>query len=544
MTAGNSEQTKSGNAGVVRSAAGLVALSALSPATGLAVEIVLAWRLGASGTLDAFRIASMLLTFSWGLFIVEMMPNVVVPVFAQCRARGIEKDGWITAFSVANAFLVPTAILCATIAIWPYWVVSLLGPGLEGEARVQAATFLRYFAIAALPLVWSGAAGSILYTRNILWPPPTASIFGNSIILMILVLLPAALAPAGLRFGSIVASACTVLLFFGLLVPLMRRVKVTRRVWVKLEINHSLFREAIGSCMPLIVMLLLNFVATIAVNRALSQQTPGTVAVFGYAWKMTSLASLAPVALVLVLFPRFAEVRAASTSDAFKTICTKGVRMGLYIALPIAAACILLREPLTLMLFKRGAFSSEAAVRTARFFGLLVLFSTSITIYMYLQRISYAVHDTFIPSVVQSAVYVVQILFVPVIGSRFGGDGICILLSASQFCGCVFLTYYLSKAHGAIHLTEMRAFAFELLLPIAACIWAGMQTIQYFLPTVGGAPGFVQLAFRISLTFAVMGTVFVGLTLALRLPEALSWPRQLRATGISIARLAFSAARQ
>lgn len=543
MSEQKSAQSTRYSGGVVRSAAGLVALSALSPATGLAVEIVLAWRLGASSTLDAFRIASMLLTFSWGLFIVEMMPNVVVPIFAECRARGSEEDGWTAAFSIANTFLVPTAVVCTLMVIWPYWAVDLFGPGLMGAAKIQGARFIRFFAIAALPLVWSGAAGSILYARNVVWPPTLASICGNCIILTTLVLLPAAIAPLGLSLATLAASACTLLLFFGLLMPLMRRTTLTSRVWGRLDISHLVFRRAIGSCMPLIVMLLLNFVATIAVNRALSRQAPGSVAVFGYAWKMTALASLAPVALAMVLFPKFAEVRAASTRDAFRAICTKGIRMGLYIALPIAAACILLRLPLTLILFRRGAFSNYAAVRTARCFGLLLLFSTAIVIYMYLQRISYAVHDTLTPSLVQSAVYLLQIVSVPLTGFHFGVDGICVVLFATQLAGCVCLTYYLSGTRGAIDLAEMGAFIVMLVVPIGASIWAGLRTVQYLFPSAS-ILGLPQLVSRISLTLGVMALVFVALTLLLRLPEALTWPRQLRATGSNIARLALSPIRQ
>ena len=115
------------NGAVARSAAGLTILSALSPATGLAVEVALAWRLGASSTVDAFRIASLLVVFGWSLFISEILPNVIVPVFAECRARGAEDEGWTAAFSVANVFLIPTAAVCALAALWPGWVVDFSG---------------------------------------------------------------------------------------------------------------------------------------------------------------------------------------------------------------------------------------------------------------------------------------------------------------------------------------------------------------------------------------------------------------------------------
>src|SRR5206468_4331233 len=96
-------------------------------------------------------------------------------------------EGWTAAFSVANVFLIPTTAVCALAAIWPGWVVDLLGPGLTGAGRDYGASFIRWFALAVVPLVWSGAAGSILYAYDIFWLPPVASILGNSIIFAALV---------------------------------------------------------------------------------------------------------------------------------------------------------------------------------------------------------------------------------------------------------------------------------------------------------------------------------------------------------------------
>jgi putative peptidoglycan lipid II flippase len=522
---------------VARSAAGLAVLSTLSPATGLAVEVALAWRLGASSTVDAFRIASTLLLLGWNLFIVEIMPNVIVPIFAECRARRAEQEGWTTAFSVANTFMLPTVTVCALAAAWPTLVVDLLGPGLTGPSQVYAASFVRCFALAVIPLVWSGAAGSILYAYDIFWVPPTASICGNCVLLGVLVGLPVALAPVGLSFAAFVASMCTLIIFGARLKALMRRVGVGAESLLRLQLRDVVARRAIGSCMPLLAMVLINLAGNAVMYRVLSEQSPGSVATFGYASKMPQLVSLAPCALGVVMFPRFAQAHFASTPEGFRAICTKGLRMGLYIVLPLAVACFVLRFPLTQMLFRRGAFSPEAAVITARLFGLLLLAVPATVLYIYLQRISYAVHDTLTPSLIQSAAYSLLILFAPPIGARFGGDGLCLLLVVINWLACALLAHRLSKGHSALDLAEMAVFASELLLLVLASAWAGTHAAQYFL-WPPGVLGMLPLMVRITLTSGFTAAIFITLTLMLRFPEAFVWLRHLEAAGSSIVRLA------
>ena len=533
----------SGNGAVARSAAGLTILSALSPATGLAVEVALAWRLGVSTTVDAFRIASLLVVVGWSLFISEILPNVIVPAFAECRARGAEDEGWSVAFSIANAFMIPVALVCVSAALWPGWVLDLLGPGLTGAGREYAMSFIRWFALAVVPLVWSGAASSILYAHDIFWLPPVTSIVGNCLIFAALVMLPAASVPTGLMVATLAASICTLGIFGARLWPLMRRAGIRARSLVTFDVRHAGARKALGSCVPLLAMILVASASTAVLNRVLSEQQSGSVAAFGYAWKMLALVALAPSALAVVIFPRLASARFLGTPEAFRAICTKSLRMGLYIVLPLAAGCFVLRLPLTLMLFRRGAFSLEAAATTARFFGLLLLVVPASVLHMYLQRTFYALHDTVTPSLVHSGAHVLEVLFAPIVGARFGGEGLCLLIMVTQWLGCALLMQQLSKRHGALDLAGIAALAAELLMLILASAWVGAEAVKYFV-SAGGDSEILRLAFRMALTSAFTAALFVTLTLMLRVPEALAWPRHLRASGIRLLRLASSGNRQ
>src|SRR3989454_7530384 len=142
-----------------RAAATLSGLAVLSPLAGLAVEIALAWRFGASPTVDAFRVGMLVLVFGQQLVVIQILPHAVVPVFAEYRGRGQEKEAWHVALSVANLLLVPAILFSVLVFFHPEPIVGLLAPGLAGGARETAAVVVRWFVPAASLLGWHGVAG-------------------------------------------------------------------------------------------------------------------------------------------------------------------------------------------------------------------------------------------------------------------------------------------------------------------------------------------------------------------------------------------------
>src|SRR3989442_4647686 len=149
-----------------RAAATLSGLAVLSPLAGLAVEIALAWRFGASPTVDAFRIGMLLLVFGQQLFVIQILPHAVVPVFAEYRGRGQEKEAWHVVLSVANLLLVPAILFSVLVFFHPEPIVGLLAPGLAGEARETAAVFVRWFVPPPSLLGWNGVGAWVRLTRD------------------------------------------------------------------------------------------------------------------------------------------------------------------------------------------------------------------------------------------------------------------------------------------------------------------------------------------------------------------------------------------
>ena len=255
-----------------RSAGGLTMLSIMSPLTGLAVEMVLAWRFGASATVDAFRVGSLLIYFGQQIFIFQILPNVIVPVFAEHRARGEEKEAWHIAFSLMNLLLMPTVLVCVVVFMFPSRIVHLLGPGLVSEARNSATIFVRWFVFTYIPLVWSGVAGWVLYSYGIFWLPTALQIFSNVVLVVMILACGRWVGPVSLVAGILLASVGAAVISALRLMLLGRQVGVRYSFRIDARVGKT-----VHLALPLLAMLVLAQWGVIVISQVLSE-LPGRYA--------------------------------------------------------------------------------------------------------------------------------------------------------------------------------------------------------------------------------------------------------------------------
>ena len=238
------------------------------------------------------------------------------------------------------------------------------------------------------------------------------------------------------------------------------------------------------------------------------------------------------------MFPRFAQARFSSAPDGFRTILHQGATDGtLHRASASRGMLCFAVPPDIVALPSWRILRYDAAATTSHFFGLLLLAAPATALSTYLQRIFYAAQDTFTPSLIQSAAFLLQVIFAPLIGGKFGGEGLCLLVAVTQLLVCTLLSYRLSSTQDALQLKGMAAFASELLLLTLVSVWAGCYSASFFL-SASQIQDALAVMIRIAVTSGFIAAIFIALTLLLRLPEALEWPRYLRSSGSSILRFA------
>jgi putative peptidoglycan lipid II flippase len=419
--------------GVVRETAGLAALSVLSPTAGLAVEMALAWRFGASPAVDAYRVTVLLILFGQQMFVTSVLPYAVVPLFAECRARDKEADAWAAADSLALLLAGFGVAAALALFLWPGLAASLLAPGLAGEGREQAVFLLRWSGLALIPVCWSAVAYGVLYAYEVFRAAPLAQFVANLTLLLAILLGGARAGPANLAIGLVGGATASACLCGFMLTGVRRRFSPQRAARTSgLWALRKLFRLAA----PLAAGVAVGQLSGAVMARSLSRLATGSLAVFGYSWKLGQLVLLTPTALSTVLFPKLSGVWHSHGSERFKADYTKALRAVFLIATALTGVVYFLREPIVRLLLARGALSAAAAETTAALFGLLILGAPANAAVTCLDRVFYAVQETKAPVAVDIGAALVAMALVPLLAPRFGATGVaCVYMLLPWLAG-------------------------------------------------------------------------------------------------------------
>ncbi len=510
---------------VISETAGLAALSVLSPVAGLGVEVLLAWRFGASPLIDAYRVTVLLMLFGQQWFVSSILPYVIVPLFAEFRNRGKEEEAWAAADALAWLMLAMGSAIALFLFCWPGFVARFLAPGLAGEGRLAAVFFVRWCGLAFIPLCWSGVACGMLYAHEVFRVAPVAQLAGNlTLLLAILTGSGATSLAAGLVTGASASAAWYAI----------------RLAQVRCRLGPRHCRQGAGFgalgkvfllAAPLIAGLVVGQTTGAVVTRALSHLAAGSLAAFGYSWKLGQIVLLVPSALTTVLFPRLSEDWQSKGPEQFIAGYVRALRAVFFVAMPLACVCYAERGPIVTLLLERGAFSASAATTTAGLFGVLILGAPGSAAVMYLDRMFCAIQDTTSPMIVDIAGGIGLMAVAPAMASRFGVMGAAVTTMLLPWLLSGLLLALFQYRHGGLPLKEIGQFALAVTVLAAGSAWLGGtlgRTLGSTLGTVLGGIFAHSAILRVGSGTLFAALTFFAVTRLLGLPETVACQRHLR----------------
>jgi putative peptidoglycan lipid II flippase len=514
--------------GSARTATGLALAGLLVPAAGFAAEVALAWRFGTSGVVDAFRVSGVYLVLGQHLLLVHLLPQLVVPLAAEYRARGRDAEGWRLAMALANLFGLASAAAAAVAFLWPEPVLALLAPGLVGPGRTAAVTMVRWFAPVFPLLAWSGVAAGLLQFRRVFWVAPASQLATHLLITSFVLAAGAALGAGALVTAVLAGAGLTTLLHVARLAKLEDRPGPVSP-W-RAGMRHAGLGRALGMAVPLAVLFLVAQLAPVVINRVISEGPPGTLAAFGYAFKLGLAATLAPAALATALFPRLAEQRFAEDPAAFAGLAERALAMAVFLSVPAAAALVMLREPIVALALERGAFGAEATARVARLFGWLVAGAPAAVALAFLEKMHFALGRMWTPAIVRVALATALVALAPAASRAWGAEGVAAAFSAVSLAAAMVLAGVLRRAAPAMRLGAVARGGATVVLLALVATWIGGQATQ---AAQAGAIANSSLALLLAVAAGVVTTLlaYVAGAHALGLPEAAACSRYIRWQG-------------
>lgn len=439
------QSSRSAASGGLTRSAGILGMGNIaSRVIGLAREAVISGFFGASGQLDAFRLAARLPTMVYDLLVGGMLSAALVPVFSEYSRSDRREELAKVASAVLSLIALAMGIIVLLIEAFSGPLAGVLGDFENPELQQVLANCLRVIAPAVLLFGLTGGVTGLLYAlRRFSYTAISGAVFNLGIVILTPLLaryIDIYVLPLGIVAGSLFQLAVTV--------PGLRDLRIRlSAMW-----GHPAVRRIGRLYVPIALGLIVTQFQIIVDGRWASAAGEQSVSWMGFATTLIQLPlGLVPVAVSLAALPSLSQFAVEQDWDGFREIFSRGLRLVLVLLIPAAVGLWVLAEPIILLLFQHGDFSAQDTMMTARALRYYLLGLPFAGVDFLLNYTFYARQNTRTPAtvgVISVGFYFATALLLK---GPLGFLGLVLADSAKQAGHAVIMTVLLLRSVGRLH---------------------------------------------------------------------------------------------
>jgi putative peptidoglycan lipid II flippase len=231
------------------------------------------------------------------------------------------------------------------------------------------------------------------------------------------------------------------------------------------------------------------------------------------------------VAVATVLFPQLSRLAARRDNPGLRRWSSEGMRTIFLALIPCAAILIALSEPITRLVYERGAFGAGATDDVA---SALFWFAFSLPFAganLMLTRTFFALQLPWLPTALAAASLVVNAALSLALYGPLGIPGVVIATAVSSLLMTLQQVYYLRRELDGFEIA--RTIRGLIGMTLAAAVAGGLAFgVHHFLDDVLGQSLIAQIV-AVGTAVTAAFAAYIGITLIARLPEAQSLARRL-----------------
>ncbi|MEM1365793.1 MAG: murein biosynthesis integral membrane protein MurJ [Pseudomonadota bacterium] len=182
------------------------------------------------------------------------------------------------------------------------------------------------------------------------------------------------------------------------------------------------------------------------VGQAIASAQPGAISLLQYADRLYQLPlGVIGIAIGVVLLPELTRVLAAGRDQEGADLMDRSVEFALLLILPSAVGLFVLADPITALLYERGAFTRETTLAVA---DAIQWFAVGLPAFMGIKIFTpafFARQDTRTPMWLAGGNAVLNIILSLILFRVFGHVGIAMATAVSAWCNTVALVVLLSR---------------------------------------------------------------------------------------------------
>src|SRR5829696_5244876 len=504
----------------------------LSRLLGLAREIVAAKYFGVTAVMSAFTIAFQVPNLVRALFADSALQGAFVPVFSELLEKGERKEAFRVASSLFFLICLVLGAVTALFILLAEPLMGLIAPGFDDDPALKDLTvnLARLMFPIVVLLALSGLTVGMLNSFEHFSVPALAPVAWNLVIIAALV----GLVPVLPEDDEIYAYAIGILggTVVQFLLPLPWLRGRGGGLTFRIDWRDERVRRVLKLMLPVTIALgLINLSLLInsLFGTLVSDQAPAAI---DKAFRIYQLPQgLFSISIATIMFPTLSRLAARGARDDLRRTMANGVRQICLLLIPSAVAMAVLAEPITRLVYERGAFDAQATELTSTamlwwsislpFQGVSLLFS----------RTFFSLQRPWATTAIAGLNLVINAALAAALYGPFEIAGIVLGTVAGTVAMCVAQGWILRRELGGV---EGRATVLAALrmLGAAALLGAVSYGVWYGLDSALGR-SLVAQAVAVLTALGAGVVVYAGAVWAMRLPEALQMKRLLMSRGRS-----------
>jgi putative peptidoglycan lipid II flippase len=503
----------------------------LSRLLGLAREVVAARYFGVSGAMSAFTIAFQVPNLVRALFADSALQGAFVPVFTELLEKGERKEAFRVASSLFFLICLVLGGVTVLFILLAEPLMSLFAPGFDQPAlRDLTVELSRLMFPIVLLLALSGLVVGMLNSFEHFAVPALAPVAWNLVIIGALVGLVPVLPEGDEIYAYAIGILVGTVVQFLLPLPWLRGRGA--RLTFRLDWRDKRVRRVLKLMLPVTIALgLINLSLLInsLFGTLVSAQAPAAI---DKAFRVYQLPQgLFSISIATILFPTLSRFAARGARDDLRRTMGNGVRQICLLLIPSAVAMAVLAEPITRLIYQRGAFDAHATDLTST---ALVWWSISLPfqgVSLLFSRTFFSLQRPWATTALAGLNLVVNAALAAALYGPFEIAGIVLGTVVGTVSMCLAQGWLLSRDLGGVEAARTLAAAARILIA-AALLGAVAYGVWYGLDSALGR-GLAGQAVAVLSALAAGFAVYAATVWAMRVPEALQIKRLLVSRGRS-----------
>ncbi|MDQ4035711.1 MAG: murein biosynthesis integral membrane protein MurJ [Chloroflexota bacterium] len=402
--------------------------------------LVIGSQFGASRELDAYFAAFRIPDAIFQLVVAGALSAALIPVFSGYRARGQDEEAWKLASSVINLVLIALAALSLVMAIFAPLLVPIVAPGFDAPTTELTIRMTRVMLISPVLIGMGAVVTGILNSYQQFTVPAIAPLLYNLAIIFAAIFLAPIMGVEGLAVGVAIGSLA------HLAVQLPNLGRVGQRYDLTIGLGHPGVRRVAWLMGPRTLGLAagqINFLVSTVLASGLPE---GSVTAYNYAFQLSQIpVGVIGVSIAVALFPTLSQDAALGRIGEIRRQVANAVRVLVFVAAPLTAIMVVLREPLTSVFYQYGLFSQSATDRTASTLLFFALGLVGHIVVHVLTRAFYAMQDTRTPVAWAIIAVAINVPLMAMLVGPMGVEGLALALSISSVLEVIGLLWYLRR---------------------------------------------------------------------------------------------------